>query len=989
MNKNQINKEPAILDRPYPLRLSVTAHKPKNGKSATYFFKTLEIKNADLLIHAANHFTLSPSFYRDGADTPDQAKGTGHRRNEHIIEGGNILLIDCDDFMEDGTPQYKVIENKLEKYHYVKVPSASGKNHKWHYIIPVLRKRSIHPQRFKWETETFFKEIGIAVNDTVRAGGSSMCDLPISLQPSRALAPATAKGILTEEEAYSMSVVHEGEILDLRDAPEDISIEVGSTKKAKVKRTKRYEQTEELPLGSVWFEGQPISYQDAYTMIKEQAGTGTLSGFGCPHDNHSHTGDRTKGYGVAYLYNGDTPTIKCSGNSCIHQPYFVIPFVPKALEIKIQEIPIIEKPIYPVDFADSMVRRMRELQPKYYTDGKVYHGYQEFGALYNQCITYNNEGHNKIIVCPSSTGSGKTVSAHLYSAEISKLGYSTLLVVSEVTTAIESAEMINGLAGKEVAGTYYSISEKNPDHELRYEIDELPQITIITHALFIQRSDSNKEIDMLKMFNDKQRDLIIIDERIDLVKRISFATNEIPDAIAIMSRDDRLAAQTEELNAINEIIFNDGEHYNGSYTYDLNSVEMGSMEHILQDMSLRLPVYANEIENGKYNLKPKLRGTKRDKYDLYEEKKVANLLNRISFVISKRFTHTKEGKAIVCHREEDLSGAFGSVVVLDASASINPEYIMRLTNGHDIDFMKRVDSRTYGNATLNTCKIKKLNQSKSAFTGSGTPVEQIAKTLETIEVYLKIIDEIITNKDKLLVVTYKVFVPIFQEKCRHKNVHFIHWGGSDARGSNSFSDYNKLMTIGWYRRPQHVYVGSIVAINDFDDYQPLQESKMADTNYLKDRLIADDMVQFFNRGQTRISIDDEGNCSDTQLYMFTGRSEDVTGTIIDSIKSEMPGIKIDSWSPKVDMGKLKQKQSKVEERADRVIDWLRGNIEKCESIEQKTIIDTFGLSKNQMTALLNSPYFCERLEEEYISTSRLKKRGHPIRFHLPEIQQKL
>ena len=219
----------------YPFRISATIDKPTNGKSATYGYESVEIRDAKHLYRVVNRMTIAPSFFKYKAgENWNNGSGIaqgGHRRNDNVVSGGSVLMIDCDGHMKDGTPQYQIIEEKIEKYHYVKVPSASGKDYKWHYIIPTKRTRSIYPQKFKWETNLFFKKIGIAVDDVGR-GASSMCDLQVSLQLSRALAPAIAKGELTEEEAEKRSSIHPGEILDLEDAPDDISIEIGSTKQA-------------------------------------------------------------------------------------------------------------------------------------------------------------------------------------------------------------------------------------------------------------------------------------------------------------------------------------------------------------------------------------------------------------------------------------------------------------------------------------------------------------------------------------------------------------------------------------------------------------------------------------------------------------------------------------------------------------------------------------------------------------------------------------
>jgi hypothetical protein len=236
--------------------------------------------------------------------------------------------------------------------------------------------------------------------------------------------------------------------------------------------------------------------------------------------------------------------------------------------------------------------------------------------------------------------------------------------------------------------------------------------------------------------------------------------------------------------------------------------------------------------------------------------------------------------------------------------------------------------------------------------------------------------------DKLLVVTYKNLVPLFKERCPYDNVDFIHWGSKDARGSNVFSGYNKAMAIGWYRKPPHVYIASVMAINDFENYNSITGSVWSDANHLKDRLIADDMIQFFNRIRCRVAIDEEGNCSPVELYMFTGGNVRLESIITSSLKDEMPNIEIQPWTINP-VKSMKRKSSKVEERADRVIEYLRGHIDRREHIDQKTVMDYFKFSSTVMKKLLQLEYFNIQLEDESIYISRVKARGNPVRFHLP------
>ena len=141
-------------------------------------------------------------------------------------------------------------------------------------------------------------------------------------------------------------------------------------------------------------------------MIIEQAGSGTLSGFGCPFDNHSHTGDRTRGYGVAYLYNGVTPTIKCSGNAC-QQPFFVIPESVNEIDEETTEIDMVEKPVHPITFEQRLKVTLLEItNGKFYISAKMTNVFRGYASTFNRATLENklSQEHKRHIV-PLTTGS--------------------------------------------------------------------------------------------------------------------------------------------------------------------------------------------------------------------------------------------------------------------------------------------------------------------------------------------------------------------------------------------------------------------------------------------------------------------------------------------------------------------------------------------------------------------------------------------------------
>ena len=928
------------------MMIIISASSDGEGKIYTYGFEKVSVDTLEELSELANRKSISGSIYKNE-----------HRKGSNIIAGSNVILIDC-----DAPSQAEAVEERIRHYDYIKVPSASNSEatpYKWHFFIPTQTPLSVYPAAMKFQVEQFFHQVGIT---------DDMIDTTGSYDIARQFAPASIK--MDPDEADDLSTVNETDLqVPIVDAPEEFFNKASKSVTTNIKGI----VTQKLPSKHLWFKGKAITYADTTTAVEEAYRTREsdddkvrVSGFGCPHDNHDHTGDITSGYGFAFMGRDGNVIVKCTGNACEAQPYFVVSEFIEPLPIKYEKIKPELKPIHPKDFTKMMKNRLMDLNPSFIVGDKLEEAFYQFDQSYNECITLNRKDKPQTIVLPSATGSGKSVSAKLYLANIAKLGFSGLLVVSEVATAIEAALEINALAGKDVAGVFYSVSDKNLDHKLRCKADDLPQIAIITHSMFIQRSDSGKDIDFLKNYDNKQRDCIVIDERIDLTKRISFSTNEIPDAVAILKRDPKLKDVATTLEDMNELIYLNKDGFNARAEYK------DEFKTLSQQASAKFKALSEALKEGKYDVKQRLRGYKKDdKEDRYN---TANLLARIAFVTAGKYSNTQEGKRIVCHREEDLSGAFGSAVVLDATATVNPEYQMRLVNDKPIKFLERIQARDYTPVILNLCRLNGMNQSRYYV------------TKDVVDAYVKLIKDNIplTPDDKLLVVTYKSLVPKFKDSCPDENITFVHWGSKEARGSNEFSDYNKALAIGFFRKPQHSYIASIMTINDIDDYISVTGSVWSDANYLKDKLIADDMIQFFNRVRCRVSTDKDGKCKPTELYMFTGGNEKLEKIITDSTVEEMPGINIKPW--KVTLPTrfyAKRKQTKVEKRADTVIEYLRGNIDKWEHIDQKDIMNYFGFSSTVMKKLFNLEYFNARLEEENIYAIRLRQRGSPIRFMLP------
>ncbi len=158
---------------------------------------------------------------------------------------------------------------------------------------------------------------------------------------------------------------------------------------------------------------------------------------------------------------------------------------------------------------------------------------------FNDCIERNVSGSEReYAVIPAVTGSGKTLCYQWYAAELAKqsLGESEsqhgmLIVTSLTKEADEAVNNINKWAGSgsEVAVAYHSDSSIKRMHDESC-LNNF-QIVVITHEYFkrhhhlksLRRGTYQKVIS----FNDKERELVVIDESIEMVNNICITQEDI------------------------------------------------------------------------------------------------------------------------------------------------------------------------------------------------------------------------------------------------------------------------------------------------------------------------------------------------------------------------------------------------------------------------------------------------------------------------------
>ncbi len=632
----------------------------------------------------------------------------------------------------------------------------------------------------------------------------------------------------------------------------------------------------------------------------------------------------------------------------------------KKIETINTEVEPIKKPI-PLEVLQKKTKeRVLSLQPSFVFSPQMLEVFQHYGAAYNQCV-HNNTTKQKPerIIVPAPTGSAKTTSAKVYLSEMALKGLSGLLVVGKVADAIKAVEEINEMAGKKVAVCTYVINKEKPDNDARVDINQLNKylIAVITHGMFESRSASEKDIELIRDYNTKNRQAIIIDEHIDFIKSTSFSSSDLLEASALVNGIRSWSTVTEELMRILE----------AKPSNEAMSVTLGNDTVKIMYNGIKML----EAGNGYVGLKKDLKRQDRENSD---RQWVIDLLRTVAYVASKKNLVVRQGNYNIFSANEDLTNKFGSVVVLDATAEFTPLYTAHAANRKDIQLGELPkDIRNYSNVTLHICTDKNRKQS---FNKIYNIPKQKGELDLIIDSYLEELYPLVADGSKLLVVTFMKVEELFRTRCKDDNITFIHWG--EHEGRNDFANYKKAVVIGWFRKPKNKYYQDIDAIKeDTSTYIPLSTSIGIDVIDMINGGIATDIIQFFNRTRSRIVIDKSGNCKSTDFYLFDdGSSPD----LIELIQEAMPKIKTKQWIPVKSYPIVKS--TAADQRAERIVAWLQKK--KGYTMSQKTIMDDFGFSKQKLNTTFNSSLFKLLLEDAEIEKRIIKGRGGGIYFDVPK-----
>lgn len=498
-------------------------------------------------------------------------------------------------------------------------------------------------------------------------------------------------------------------------------------------------------------------------------------------------------------------------------------------------------------------------------------------------------------ILPLPTGTGKTEGTCLYSALLGNhLDHEhpgVLIVTPQIESADGIANRINKLAAQyDIRETAFAFHSGLSYEQRRAKILSDYPVLVITHKAYQEAMEGRKHsilldnvMDKYLAFNDEERRLIVIDEHLDIVENFRVTTGGLHSALSFI-RDDVRRQYPEAVEFIHKVsvglfdLFNEerSERIFGNFIEKFNIGSSVDLDDLIATLSRYSPnrgfdseLRQNQFKGRRRECVLQLRG-----------------LQRMQNTWVYYFRTGEQGNfetAQVLRPLELLKGC----VVLDATASTNKIYEV-----FDKAKVHRVDrrSRFYSNVTIHAAKGYNL--------GKGSICGDHRKN-EHMDSFLGEIRPLLEENIEAAVITHKQIAPLLQRQLT--DMAQVGWWGRDSTGSNKWAGRDTLFFYGLLYLPKNWPVSTFMAYQGQQSDQWLHNSKYRTFKEYEDirsaiyvGKLSTDIIQAVNRIRCRNTIDDEGNCSLCDIYLPL-MADSRADTILDDIRSNMPGVKIVEW----------------------------------------------------------------------------------------------
>lgn len=578
--------------------------------------------------------------------------------------------------------------------------------------------------------------------------------------------------------------------------------------------------------------------------------------------------------------------------------------------------------------------------------------WEVLATAFENCIAYNrpfSDEPKKRLVVPIPTGSGKTTGLELYLNHLNE--DLTALVVVYFT---EVADKLEQSLNEYIANKAIAIHSKNGK-----TIADIGshQVLIVTHEHFKTR-----------LFSEHlNRDLIVIDEAIDLIREISIKKEVLNKLNIVISRflslNSELEDELEIIKGFHSLIdfYNDQilHMHNLCIEQGIENPEINKTEFLISDSQIISDItFLKTREIIRHHSCSEILSSSRISMDSENKLKqeLLKALDSIENFFGQWYYYYGSSPNNASLNTAVLELPQKSVVILDATAQTN--HLYRLFQNVHI-YPINVNSRNYENVTL--------------YVANGINVGR-GSLLRDKESSAKDLMDNLTNlplspDSKMLIVTHKnlkAYIQKYRLDCNYETAHF-----GNLTGKNDWKDYDIIVIFGLMYKPKPFTLNRhALAVNP----ESAIDSNLTTDKQIRKKIewtdLASEVIQAINRVRCRNTVDTVGNCKNTQVYMALPNDE--YGVEIQSeIIRCMPNIQQCEWAFFTEG--LRRTSRKKSSYHDPVLTYIVDNIDGYgEYLETDIIKSELAIPPSSFNELIRKESFLNALHEKNIS-----KISHP------------
>lgn len=598
---------------------------------------------------------------------------------------------------------------------------------------------------------------------------------------------------------------------------------------------------------------------------------------------------------------------------------------------------------------------------------------------------------------PAQTGVGKSIALQIYVALLK--GEASLIVVATRAEANKYAEYICGLSDDmDYAKAIFSTGDSDR-YQFSAECLVNPQdyrCLIITHKKMQNIANADEdELDKFRQykFNEaetKARELVVIDEKLSFANHESVTISEYERMLAfvenalVYSKPCRAFGKrsqvTKQLRTIKKFLISEAETLSDYKSAKLIEPEQSFISLTENDLpeKIDLQLFKKVVEARFDEISSELNLIMNSKEDRLKKeksstltlaKKFCRILQRENgdgeYCDLKHLALFKTNQATTISNFKQFYSAFGSCVVLDATATVNEFYQIastgRLPNFDVIDVPK---IRKYKNLKIFTAKGHL--QSRDALCGTGDKISY------NVDKYTPVINSLKSDDNKLLVVGHKALISELDTAFfTDKSVAFTHWG--NHVGKNEWNDCSKVLVIGWNYLPPLEIVSEIYgAYMPSGDLKAISKITKSNIDKFSTAQLAEDIIQAVMRTRARVIADDESDCQPTEVYLlYPDRAKEQA--VIDKVINEFPEASVQTWEPTfgVDLSSF----TKPQKNAHNILLVLDESKQKgMREISWKEVRESTDFSRSSFSKAIAENYFKKELETRGIKVEEINGR---------------